>query len=83
MAWFSYTCETHGDFKTSLEKRESTQKCPKCQVNCRGIIKAGTSRTVERLDNGAMGRAVERLHNIEEIMSERDANHSIQQDEEE
>jgi len=83
MAWFSYTCGTHGDFKISLEKRESTQKCPKCQAECRGIIKAGTSRTVERLDNGAMGRAVERLHNIEEIMSERDANHSMQQDEEE
>jgi hypothetical protein len=27
---------------------------------------------VERLDNGLMPRAVERLHNIEEIMEERE-----------
>lgn len=32
---------------------------------------------VERLDNGLMPRAVERLHNIEEIMAERDSKHAI------
>jgi hypothetical protein len=34
-------------------------------------LKPGTSRVVEVLDNGLMPRKVERLHNIEEIMQER------------
>ena len=65
MAWFTYNCKEHGDFKVSLEKRESIQDCSECHMPCRGIIKVGTSRMVERLDNGLMGRAIERLHNIE------------------
>ncbi len=31
---------------------------------------------MERLDNGAMGRAVERMHNIEEIMNDRADKHT-------
>jgi hypothetical protein len=37
---------------------------------------SGSVSIVERLDNGIMGRAVERLHNIEEIMNDRADKHS-------
>lgn len=72
MAWFSYNCKTHGPFKKSLEERMKTNPCPKCSIECKPLIRSGTSQVVERLDNGAMGRAIERLHNIEEIMEDRD-----------
>lgn len=41
-------------------------------------MKVGSSQVVERLDNGIMPRAVERLQNIEEIMAERDAKHQVE-----
>jgi hypothetical protein len=31
---------------------------------------------MERLDNGVMARAVERLHNVEEILDERSKKHA-------
>lgn len=71
MAWFSYKCEEHGIFTKSLQKREKKQVCPKCGKESLAIIKAGSVSIVEKLDNGAMSRAVERLHNIEEIMNDR------------
>ncbi len=71
MAWFSFQCKDHGKFTLSLEKREKIQKCPKCGQDSRAIIKIGSSQIVERLDNGAMARAVERLHNVEELINER------------
>jgi hypothetical protein len=80
LAWFSFSCKDHGLFKVSLEKRTQKAPCPACQIECYGIIKTGTTRIVERLDNGAMSRAVERLHNVEEIMSDRSDKHSVKQD---
>lgn len=72
MAWFSYHCKEHGDFKVSLDKREKTQKCPTCfKDSCAIIKRVGNAQIVDRLDNGAMVRAVERLQDIEEIMEER------------
>jgi hypothetical protein len=71
MAWFSYKCPEHGEFRVSLPKREKKVKCPTCSVESGAIIRAGGVQIVERLDNGAMARTVERLHNIEEIMNER------------
>jgi hypothetical protein len=35
----------------------------------------GTVTVMERLDNGAMARAVERIHNVEELMEERSRKH--------
>ena len=70
MARFSYKCNEHGLFRVNLERRKRIQDCPKCGSACRSIIKAGSVRVVERLDNGAMARTVERLHNVEEILDE-------------
>jgi len=72
MGWFSYKCEKCGEFKVSLKKRDKYVTCPDCGDTCHPILKGGTVRVVELLDNGAMSRRVERLHNIEEIMEERE-----------
>ena len=76
MGWFSYKCPNHGDFKLSLDKRENKAKCPACQSESSAIIRVGGTSIVERLDNGAMSRAVERLSGIEEIMNERADKHT-------
>ena len=78
MAWFSFNCAEHGKFTLSLDKRQAQAKCPKCFVDSYAIIGLGTTTIVERLDNGAMGRAIERLHNIEDIMEERADKHTEQ-----
>lgn len=76
MPVFSYKCEAHGAFTKFLKVREKTYVCPKCNASCKALIKIGTVQVVERLDNGAMARTVERLHNIEEIMNERADKHT-------
>lgn len=78
MAWFSYKCPEHGTFRITLGKRVPKMKCPTCGIESCAIIKIGTTQIVERLDNGLMGRAVERLHNIEEIMNERADKHTAE-----
>jgi len=82
MAWFSYNCPNHGSFKLSLNKREAKAKCPTCQTESSVIMKLGNTQVVEKLDNGAMGRAVERLHNVEEILNERADKHTKENTEE-
>jgi hypothetical protein len=79
MAKFTYDCTTHGHFVVSLDKRAKTLLCPECKNKCYSVIKPASSRIVERLDNGVMTKAVERLHNIEEIMEKRDSDHQSQQ----
>jgi hypothetical protein len=81
MAWFTYQCDQHGIFRVSLPIRSKTVNCPQCQKASKAIIKSSTIQIVERLDNGAMHRAVERLHNVEEIMEERNQKHSVDNDE--
>lgn len=76
MPRFSYKCPSHGEFQLSLEKRDKSHPCPTCGGDSVSIIKAGTTRIVERLDNGLMAKVVERLHNVEEIMEERNDRHS-------
>jgi len=80
MAWFSYYCPDHGLFKVSLDKRAQTHHCTfsmGCEeIKCKAVIKGGGVQVVERLDNGAMARSVERLANIEEIMNKRADDHS-------
>jgi hypothetical protein len=74
MAWFTYKCEKHGPFRKALPKREPSYSCPECGLESKNVLKIGNSMIMERLDNGVMARAVERLHNIEEIIEERDLN---------
>ena len=73
MAWFSYKCPKCGIFKKSLIKRYKEVMCPNCAETSKAVLKASSVQVIERLDNGAMARAVERLHNIEDIMEERDS----------
>ncbi len=75
MAIFSYTCSEHGQFKISLPKREKSYSCPVCSAKSLPVLKAGSIQHLERLDNGAMVKAVERLQDVDEIMSERERNH--------
>jgi hypothetical protein len=79
MAWFRYKCPDHGDFRLSLSKRQKTANCPQCQKESRGIISMGSVTIMERLDNGAMARAVERIHNVEDLMEERSQKHEERQ----
>lgn len=71
MAWFTYKCVNHGVFRVSLGKREKKVPCKKCGINSDIVLKVGTTVVHEKLDNGAMGRSVERIHNIEELIEER------------
>lgn len=73
MPRYTYECPVHKNFQVNTQRREKTAKCPGCGAESRAILKVGSSQIIERLDNGLMPRAVERLHNIEEIMAERDA----------
>ena len=76
MGWFTFKCPTHGEFKVSLPQRTNLQSCKRCGAESKVILKVGNISVVERLDNGAMGRAVERIHNIEEIINDRADKHS-------
>ena len=71
MARFSFSCEDCGSFRKSMERRAKTTACPSCGKLSPLILKPASVQVVERLDNGAMARSVERLHNIEELMEER------------
>ena len=73
MPFFSYNCSDHGDFRVLIDKREKVHLCPKCGKECKFVLKSlGTIKVMEKLDNGIMPRAVERIANIEEIMKDRE-----------
>jgi NAD-dependent SIR2 family protein deacetylase len=71
LAFFTFRCDTHGDFKLSLDRRIVSSNCPTCGSLSKNILKPGKVQVNERLDNGLMARAVERPVNIEEMISER------------
>jgi hypothetical protein len=73
---FSYKCPEHGDFRKRLDKRLPEVYCNICGKVSKPVIKAGSITLMERLDNGVMARAVERLHNVEEILDERSKKHA-------
>jgi DNA-directed RNA polymerase subunit RPC12/RpoP len=74
MAWFTYECPTcKRDVLQRLPKRLPQVICKECGTTIFPKLKIGTSRMVEVLDNGLMAKKVERLHNVEDIMQERDA----------
>lgn len=70
MPWYTYRCLSHGDFRISASTRLPSARCSVCGKDGLPVIKAGTSSVRERLDNGAMARAVERVHNIEELIED-------------
>ena len=72
MAHFTYRCPDCENFKVSLDKRLPEIPCPKCGKPCKPVLRCGTVRLVDVLDNGAMVRKVERLAGVEEMMEERD-----------
>jgi len=89
MAWFTYKCDKCGvTRKVSLDERLPEVACSTglesgtCGGPMKPVLKPGNVKIVERLDNGAMARRVERLHNIEEILAERSDKHSVKQDDE-
>ena len=67
MPLYSFDCPNHGSFTRLLKNREKECPCPTCNSLSKNIYKTGTVRVMERLDNGLMARAVERLVDIEEI----------------
>ena len=75
MAWFSYKCKNHGDFKVSLNKRNNEYPCPICSQVSFPVLKVGSKQVIEKLDNGIMVRAVERLEDVEQMMKERNDSH--------
>jgi len=83
MAWFTFECPKHGQFRLGLEKRAKAVPCftHGCMQVCSNVVKTGSISVVESLDNGAMARKVERLHNIEEIMNDRADKHSSENEE--
>ena len=69
MPIFTYKCGEHGIFQKMLPSRVKTFECPKCGEISQNQFKVGSVQTMEILDNGLMARAVERLSDIEEIVS--------------
>lgn len=90
MARFTYKCDRCGEtFKVSLERRYASYPCPHnlsspgsttiapCGGQGKPVFSVGNTKVMERLDNGIMPRAVERIHNIEEITAADADAHSI------
>ena len=71
MALFSFECPTHGIFYKMLEKGEKSHKCPECNLDSIRILKVGTVRVTEVIDNGLMSKSIERPQDIDEMMEER------------
>lgn len=71
MPTFTFKCLTHGYFEKWQKESAKITLCPQCLSQSPKVFRvSGGVSIVERLDNGLMGRAVERLHNIEEIVNE-------------
>lgn len=74
MPMYHYRCEpcrTDAMLLRKPEKAKDPAICPGCQQPMTRDPKPPTSMVKETLDNGIMGRRVERLANIEEIGKER------------
>lgn len=82
MARFTYKCKKcKQTFKVSLERRQSCYIC-QCGGDSDPVYSTGTVKVLEKLDNGLMTRAVERIHNIEEITQADADKHCIAVEEE-
>ena len=81
MPLFNLRCSTCGDTKRLLVAVKSFDDiskdllfCCKCKVEMARCGKGPSTSVKEVLDNGAMPRAVERFHDIEDTMRERHLN---------
>ena len=75
MALFSFSCPEHGEFSVMLKKGDSKYPCPQCGVEARRIVKVGSVRVTERIDNGMMAKGLDRLQDVDEMIDERNAKH--------
>jgi len=80
MPIFTYNCTAHGAFHKMLATRNKEHPCPQCGESSKNVFKVGTVQSVERLDNGLMARAVERLTDIEEIVAADNASSEARED---
>lgn len=75
MPLFNLTCPTcHKSVKrlmTPKEFKDCPPMCLECAVKLVREARGPSNRVVERLDNGVMPRAVERLFNAEELFAAR------------
>lgn len=72
MPMFHFRCEACEEPVSRLlpSDKVGPGSCPKCKGKLKREPKGASSRTVEKLDNGAMPRAVERLSDIERMRKE-------------
>jgi AraC-like DNA-binding protein len=71
MPTLTFKCPHHSYFTKWFKDPVQSTPCSQCnEISTRVFRISGGVSVVERLDNGVMGRAVERLHNIEEIVNE-------------
>lgn len=71
MPTLTFKCPIHGYFTAWHKETVKEDRCPECIMKSPKVYRiSGGLSVVERLDNGVMARAVERLHNIEEIVTE-------------
>lgn len=78
MPLFRYLCP---DCKVDVSKLHAAKErpsfvCPACGGALVRNPKGPSTQVVERLDNGAMGKAVERLADAERLYSERSKTHT-------
>jgi hypothetical protein len=72
MPMYHFRCVSCSEPKTRLLKNDTVNPgpCSKCGGEVKREAKGASTRTVEKLDNGAMPRAVERLSDIETMRKE-------------
>jgi hypothetical protein len=77
MAIFSFSCPEHGVFNKMLPSGVKSHKCPVCGHDSVRLLKVGSVRVTEVIDNGIMSKSIERPANIDELMEERINNQNI------
>lgn len=75
MAIFSFKCPQHGVFTKYLKNGSGGLDCPKCGLRSVRVLATGTVRVTEVIDNGLMGKSIERPTDIEDMMAERNTIH--------
>lgn len=71
MGWFTYLCETcKSQFPLSLPKREPKVQCGGCNGEAYPVLKVGSIRNVEVIDNGVMARRVERHIETDQLVED-------------
>lgn len=75
MALFHYHCPVCGADERHLERKPSDRLCKACQKPLTRAPRPPSSRVVERLDNGLMVKALERLADAPELHRARHDKH--------